>query len=500
MSKSTVTPIVLTATNEADLNADIAEVNGAKSGAYLIDITEPLVLDDALGAIDLIRPAVTLEISGADAPMGSVTLDMDDDCSGFSILAGASHVTIDSTVTVTGTASPTFVPSAYDDLVVGAAVALPEFAYNFNDKITVSSVSGSSDFEVSVTAPGATSPTELFTGSQTGSNPVPVAMGLEDGTGDTIRLVDLSAPPLTLGEFSQLSAAAKSAGAFILTVGEAGFVGNLAAINSRKSIVGVDLIGGTGTLAGGAGVGSNYIGVIGGSLVVDETLDYAGDMSVVGGSLRVVWGEEAIFTGDLNVHGALVGGGVLVTDGGSTTVVADDGLVSVAHWLETGADTSATFVGQHTYDGVFRLGAGASVTVAASAPGSPGSLEFAEVLNSANAGGTLNASDDNVLTVDGTVAGGETFNLANQGILDLGQAQNFHGQIENFSTSDEVILSGDWNAVSATASGSNTVLLLKNVAAGETATMTFDGALTLNQFKIADSVTGVTASTAITYV
>ena len=502
MTVSTVTPIVLTAANEATLNSDIAKVDGAKSGAYEIEITSSFALDDAITAIDLARSGVTLTITGAAAPGGVATIDAGGLYPGLSILSN--NVTIAGSVDVTDTHLPTpaFAPSSFNDLAVGAAVTLQDFAYNFDDKISVVALAGAPNFEVDVTLPDTVIATELFNGTQTGSYKIPVAMGLEDGAGDSIRVVDLSAAPLSLAQYENLGNAAKNSGAYILSLNAHTFAADLATFNGDASLVGVDLVAGLGTLTGGLGIVENYVAIAGGALIVDETLSYSGDMSVVSGSLGIAQGEEAIFSGVLNVHGTLDGKGVLLTDGGSTTVVAATGEVTVARWAETGQGTKVLFEGvnQHqSYLGVFALGAGATLTVSRD-----NSLELAQVANVANAGGTLQIADDAFLTIDGAVAAGETIDfIKSSSTLDLGAAQNFHGQIENFASAADVVLSGDWNMTSVTSvtSGSttDTVLLLKNVAAGETAKLTFDGSFSADQFKISNSVTGITASTSISF-
>ncbi len=493
---------ILTASSESELNTDILTVDGSKTGDFVIEITSSFTLDQDIDTVNIVNTGVSLQIVGPAVINADGFSGFSVDYTDRSVLTG--HTTIDGGVdTVGALGAPTVDGAPMTSLAVGGTFEISGVGFNFDDAISVVSVAGSSEYQIWLTPASSNAAMELYDGAASSPGAVPVALGLEDGADDTLQAVDLSAAPLSFSQFQGLTKSERSSGAYMLASDAHTFVANISKINADNTIVGVDLTSGSATLAGGASLAQNYVAIAGATLNVDGTLKDSKDMSVLQGALDIARNAIASFTGVLNVHAAIEGKGELITSGGCKTVVgnpSDENLVSVADWTETGAGTSTTFVGQNHYLGAFTLGAGAEVTIEPASSGAQGSLELSDILDGPkSSAGTVNVSGNDVLAIDGAVGVGQTINVKGGGTLTLLKAQQFQGQIENFSTLDQIVLQGDWNAVSVSTVGQDTVLLLNDVADKAQAKLAFEGSFTLGDFKVADHILGVSATTGITF-
>lgn len=82
---------VLTASTEAQLNADIKTANAAASGSFVIDVVETITEKSDPTHISL-KSGVTLTIDGSQGPGGSSTLDGGGAHRGLFVYSGAVQI------------------------------------------------------------------------------------------------------------------------------------------------------------------------------------------------------------------------------------------------------------------------------------------------------------------------------------------------------------------------------------------------------------------------
>ncbi len=498
------TPTVLQASNEAELNSAIAEVDAAQSGSFLIEITDDSIsLSTDIQPISLANIAVKLEISGAAAPGGGAVIDGGDDYVGFETLTPG--VTIDPTVISSDTVSSSkgFEPASFDDLLPGSVIALPDILYHLDDQVWVHDAALAASFDAALEYPANTSPgMPLLQGTQASAGDVPVAMAAEDGRGGSLQVVSLEAAPMSFSRFVELGVPAITSGAYFIQIGAAGVAAGLDVLNQFKRIAGLIVTGGASVLEGGETFDQSYVQLDSGTLAIAEPFLYTGDMSNVGGDLMIVKGKEAIFTGVLNDLGTIDGLGTLATAAGADMTIGMGGSVGVADWLNVGHNTSVNIASdeQLTYAGEFWLGNGATVNVESNA-----SLELPFVATVAGIGGTLEVSAASTLTVDHFVGPNEVFDLTGADdllpatALLLNTPQAFRGTIDEMGSDSFVGVTGDWNLLSAPQSGNTVTLNLINAAGNEVAHIAFTGNFTASQFHLHDALVNTVATTAITY-
>ena len=401
--------------------------------------------------------------------------------------------------------------------------------YNFANKVTVGGGSETASFTVEVDLGGGAGGTDdaLFGGTVGAGGVIPKAVALQCAAFFGSQVIDLSAGTMSFGRYEKLGAAAEKTGAYLLEMTGAAFAQDLAQMDTFKSIAMVDIAKGTAELKDNIPIRAAYVEIAGGHVQIDENLTYAGNMTIVDGSVKIGADEIATYTGIFNDLGIVGGAGTLVIDHGDFSV-AQGADVKMKTWISKGTstkladdyiDTNLDYKGNYIVgadtDTFFFKGCGLTVNEIRNINGHGG-------LFSMHDWATVRVGDDTI-DVLGAVAAGESFSIGTTDVLELGSPVKFKGVIDHITVGTngdaddnykplaggEVALDGIWNFVSAVGNnaGTDTIVTMIDKAHGLTAKIAFadtslagnTGTIAASEFEFFDQIKGVTPTTVITF-
>jgi Hint domain len=520
---SILTTTTLTASTEAQLNADIAQVNAAGSGAFVIDILGPITENVALTTI---KPAagVSVVVNASNGSGGVFTLDGGGTFGGIAIAAGSTAEIENIALANIPAATPALLAGGTlggTVTVASSAVVDQTGSLTFGDASGPGIVTNHGTFEIDQLASGASGPgisgvagstlvsdgllikennandfsgiSEIFidvvdtgTISVTDSNSNLRLSGPSNAVSGTYiggGMIDYGDPveQASAGNDSYsvttIGALDMSDSACTTTWGEVDQTGAIVTSLYTSitnfghwnftSDVGIGLE--TPALASGSVSAFNQNGGVvaktggtGTSTIGINFGDNAGTVSIASGTLA--------FNGLGNdFFGLVTGAGVLSMGGGGSDIVNTSTAFSTAGWTVTGAGTDVTLDAPMTYAGAFALGTGATLT-----------LTGANNLTLAHAtfGGTVTSNGTAAI---GISAGGtlEIDDLTRS--VSGAQVQNFNAPISGYANGDLLRLLGfggfaTINGVTpAFNSGANTTSLALKDNGSLVATLTLTG-------------------------
>jgi hypothetical protein len=507
---SILNPTTLTAATEAQLNADIAQVNGAGPGAFDIVVTGAIVENTALTAIDP-GAGVSLIITGTNAG-GDWTLDGGGGFAGINVAAGVSveienlvladspasapvilaggtlgaGVTIASSAVVDQTGSLTFGDGSgpgtvinhgtyeIDQLVsgtVGPAVGGVAGSALISDGLLIklnngNDFSGVSEFTVDVFETGTIEETDsnsnlrlagainAVSGTYIGGGMIDYGDPAEQTLtgGDTYSIT-------TIGTLDMIDSACTTSWGEVNQTGAVTTslytgITNFGAWNFAGDVgIALDQPGFASISVSAFNQDSGIVAKTGGTGTSTIGIQFADN----GGTVSIASGTLAFDGVSNNFFSFVTGAGVLNMGGGGADIVNTQTAFATSAWTVTDAGTDVTLDAPMTYGGAFALGSGATLTLTGANNLTLGHATFGGTVASngtaaigISAGGTLEI-DDLASSVSGA------------------QVQNFNAPIAGFANGDLLRLEGfggfaTINGVTPTynAGGNTTALALKD--------------------------------------
>ena len=477
----------LTASTTAQLNQDIATVDAAAAGGFIIDLQSNITETANLDAINL-QSGVQLTINGSGGSSGSHTLD---GAGSFGLVVDAGSVTIENLdisnavlsggsgtvtlsndvfsgivddevapVTLGDTHGPATVINAagstYNVDVIGDAINEgPAGVSHFVNKGTLTQtglVSGVSEIHVDVTDTGTLSvaggsnlrffgANNSFSGTYVGGGMIDYWAG-GGGSTDVLGTIDMTSGACTTvggAKVNQGGVVTLSTSTTItVAAGTWNFTSDngLVAVDPSASGAAFNL---DGTLAKTGGTGTTVIGC-----------DFNGDGAA---TINVATGTLAFNGLSNNFSDVISGAGTFSIGGGGTDAINTGTTINTRGWAITHADTDVTLNEALSYSGTFREQSGATLTLT---PSNNLTLTNSASFTDAtiDGSGILTLAGGNMTMNGGTIGAGVTIELLSGTLSETGVITN-SGTL--FASGGTVLIAGTANGTTVGVSGKEIV-------------------------------------------